>query len=107
MVGYGTQFDDDDFFRDAGQVGYNLTLGEHVRTTSTSATSGTSIRRTWCAAPTAGASITVPGGRVELQRHADLLHGRVPAAVAGHVAGDPLGVQSQSIEINDTIRWGT
>ena len=26
-VGYGTLFDNDDFFRDAGQIGYNLTLG--------------------------------------------------------------------------------
>ena len=29
-VGFGTQFDNDDFFRRAGQVGYNLTLGSGV-----------------------------------------------------------------------------
>ena len=29
-VGFGQQFDDDNFFRDSGQVGYNLTLGENV-----------------------------------------------------------------------------
>jgi hypothetical protein len=27
VVGYGQQFDDIDFFRDAAEVGYNLTLG--------------------------------------------------------------------------------
>ena len=27
IVGYGLQFDNDDFFRDGGQVGYNLTVG--------------------------------------------------------------------------------
>ena len=43
----GSQFDDDDFFRDAGQVGYNLTLGSgDARTTCTSAISATSTRRT-------------------------------------------------------------
>ena len=26
-VGYGSQFDDDDFFRDAGQVAYNINFG--------------------------------------------------------------------------------
>ena len=29
-VGYGSQFNDDDFFRDAGQVGYNLVVGSAV-----------------------------------------------------------------------------
>ena len=27
VTGYGLQFDNDDFFRDGGQVGYNLTVG--------------------------------------------------------------------------------
>ena len=41
-----TQFDDDDFFRDAGQIGYNLTLGsDDQRTTCTPAISGTPTRR--------------------------------------------------------------
>ncbi|MEO6400403.1 MAG: TonB-dependent receptor, partial [Vicinamibacteria bacterium] len=31
IVGYGLQFDNDDFFRDSGQVGYNLTIGDKVR----------------------------------------------------------------------------
>ena len=31
IVGYGLQFDNDDFFRDAGQVGYNLTVGGSVK----------------------------------------------------------------------------
>ena len=29
-VGYGSQFDDNDFFRNSGQLGYNLTLGSSV-----------------------------------------------------------------------------
>ncbi len=31
IVGYGSQFDNDDFFRDSGEVGYNLTVGDKVR----------------------------------------------------------------------------
>ena len=31
IVGYGLQFDNDDFFRDSGQVGYNLTVGNTVK----------------------------------------------------------------------------
>lgn len=31
IVGYGLQFDNDDFFRDSGQVGYNLTVGGSVK----------------------------------------------------------------------------
>ncbi len=31
IVGYGLLFDNDDFFRDAGQVGYNLTVGGSVK----------------------------------------------------------------------------
>ena len=30
-VGFGSQFDNDDFFRDSGQVGYNLTVGGSVK----------------------------------------------------------------------------
>jgi hypothetical protein len=31
LVGLGLQFDNDDFYRDSGQVGYNLTVGDKVR----------------------------------------------------------------------------
>ena len=30
-VGYAVQFDENDFFRDSGQIGYNITLGTSVR----------------------------------------------------------------------------
>ena len=44
-VGFGSQFDDDNFYRDAAQVGYNLNLGENVTHEIHAGFSGTRIAR--------------------------------------------------------------
>ena len=60
-VGYGTEFDQDNFARDQAQVGYNIDVRRRrSATTSTPGSSGTSTRRTCRAAPTGGASSRFP-----------------------------------------------
>ena len=96
LVGYGSLFDKDDFFRDSVQFAYNITFAaggmrhnlhagyqrykdaEHLLRNSNG----------W-------GSITVPGGTHQLPGHADLLPRRVPAAglrhrAAAHQLGIPL-----------------
>ena len=79
-VGYGTQFDNDDFFRDAVQLGYDLTLGKSV-------VHDLHVGYQWYVdsedlerSSNGWGSITVPGGRTSLPGHADLLPDGVPAA---------------------------
>ena len=63
-VGYGSQFDDDDFFRDAGQIAYNITLGGAICARSPrSAISSTSTAEDLIRSSNGWGLITVPGGR--------------------------------------------
>ena len=48
-VGFGSQFDDNDFYRNEVKFGYNLRSGTESSTISTSGISGTATRRIWSA----------------------------------------------------------
>jgi hypothetical protein len=103
-VGYGTLFDEDNFFRDAGQLSYNITFGStvvhdlHVGY-QLSRDSEDLIRTSngW-------GSITVPGGRL-----AGSYFAYYQAAFQQQTTGNAPKIHSeflaQNVEINDTIKW--
>jgi hypothetical protein len=107
-VGYGTQFDKDDFFRDAGQFAYNLVLGTTMRHDLHAGfqwyTDSEDLKRS----SNGWGSISVPGGRlasagvggVNAYYQAIYLQqttGQVPAIHSEY--------RSVNIEANDTIAW--
>jgi hypothetical protein len=107
LVGYGTLFDKDDFFRTSWQIAYNLNLGS---TTSHDIHLGYqryTDSEDLIRSSNGWGSITVPGGR-----SASLGIGGVPAyyiaafqqQTTGAVPPIHSSYWSQSIEVNDTIR---
>jgi hypothetical protein len=105
-VGFGSTFDKDDFFRNGGQIGYNYTIGTtfqhdlHVGYQRyTDAEDLTRRSNGW-------GVVSVPGGRTSFQGtpifylatfQQQTLENRIPTIHSEY--------QSQSIELNDTIRW--
>jgi hypothetical protein len=105
-VGFGSTFDRDDFFRKAGQVGFNITFGStmthelHVGYQRyTDSENLTRESNGW-------GSITVPGGRTSFQGTPIFY---AAAFQQQGFKGIPPTIhseyQSQSFEINDNIRW--
>ncbi|MEZ5319025.1 MAG: carboxypeptidase-like regulatory domain-containing protein, partial [Vicinamibacterales bacterium] len=106
LVGYGTTFDADDFFRDQFQVGYNYTLG-------TDLIHDLHVGYQWYVdsedltrSSNGFGSITVPGGRLNYQgtpiyytaTFQQQGFGTVPPTIHSEY-------RSQNLEFNDTIRW--
>jgi Carboxypeptidase regulatory-like domain len=106
-VGFGSTFDKDDFFRDGGQLAYTYTLStgqmQHELHAGyqryTDAEDLTRKSNGW-------GVISVPGGRTNFQGtpifylttfQQQSLDNRIPTIHSEY--------QSQSIELNDTIRW--
>lgn len=63
-VGYGTLFDKDEFFRDAAQVAYNVTLGDDVRHDIHAGLQWYVDSEDLLRSSNGWGSITVPGGRL-------------------------------------------
>jgi len=107
-VGYGLEFNDQDFFRNAGQIGFNLTLGSTV---SHELHAGYQIYQDseeLIRTSNGWGAITVPGGRLP----ATGINGIAAFYVAtfqqqgfGNIPPIESRYRSQSIEFNDTIRW--
>lgn len=102
IVGFGSEFNDQDFFRDAAQLGYNLTLGNHDLHFGyeRSKESEELVRSSngW-------GIISVPGGRVAA------VNGQLPYYTARYQqqttgAAFPIisSFESQSFEINDMVK---
>ena len=107
--GYATQLNDQDFFRDQFQVGYNLTLGASTIHELHSGISGTKTWSSCCAAQRLGRNHHPrrPAANAGRQRRADLLHGEVSAAIGRRGGTDRVKYRSQNIEFNDAIRWNS
>ncbi len=63
-MGFGSQFDEDNFFRDSAQIGYNLTLGENVTHELHVGFQWFSDRETLIRSSNGWGSLSVPGGRL-------------------------------------------
>ncbi len=107
-AGYGSQFNDQDFFRDAGQVGYNFVLGTAVTHEvhvgyQFYVDSEDLTRRSngW-------GEISVPGGRltpIAGTGQPAFYTARFQQQTTGAAAPIRSEYTSQSFEANDTIRW--
>jgi hypothetical protein len=105
-VGYGLQFDNDDFFRDAAQLGYNLTLGTNV-------THEIHVGYQWLKesedllrTSNGWGDISVPGGRLApVQGQRAYYTARIQQQLAGQDAFLHSESQTHNLELNDTIRW--
>jgi len=104
-VGYGTTFDEDNFFRDAGQVAYNVVFGSGLKhdlhlgyQRYVDAEDLTRSSNGW-------GSITVPGGRLSFNGTPIFYTAAFQQQGLGLVPTIHSEYQSQSIEANDTVRW--
>ncbi len=106
-VGFGSTFDEDSFYRDSIQGGYNITLGQNVTHEIHLGYQFFSDRETLIRSSNGWGSLSIPGGRLAP------VNGKVAYFTAtfqqqttGQTAPIKSDLQSQNIEVNDTIRWG-
>ena len=104
LVGVGSQFDRNDFFRDSGQIGYNITLGARithdVHVGYQRYVDAEDLERS----SNGWGSITVPGGRLSFQGTPIFYTAAFQQQSTGLVPVIHSAYHSQSIEVNDTIR---
>ncbi len=104
-VGYATTFDNDDFFRDAFQVGYNLTLGTSVQHELHVGYQWYTDEEDLTRSSNGWGSITVPGGRTSFQGRPIFYQTAFQQQTTGLVPTIHSEYRSQSFELNDTIKW--
>ena len=107
-LGVGPQFDRDDFFRDAAQVGYNLTLtGWGMRHNLHAGYSYAIDSEDLTRSSNGWGSITMPGGRTSFQGQPIFF---LAAFQQQGLQNSPVPTihsefRAQSLEVNDTIAW--
>jgi hypothetical protein len=106
IVGYGSEFNDQDFFRDAVQVGYNITLGTGVSHDLHLGYEWYKDREELVRRSNGWGLISVPGGSVAaVAGQLPYYTARIQQQTTGQAAPINSDYVSQSFEINDTIRW--
>lgn len=108
-VGYGSQFDDDDFYRDALQVGYNLTLGTSVQHELHLGYQWYTEEEDLVRSSNGWGLISVPGGRLAAipgTGQSAYYTARIQQQSTGQAAPIHSEFQSHNFELNDTIKWG-
>jgi hypothetical protein len=104
-VGFGTQFDKDNFFRDAAQVGYNLTLGSTFSHEIHAGYQKYIDSEDLTRSSNGWGSISVPGGRISANGTPIFFQAAYQQQTTGAVPTIHSEYRSQSFEINDTMRW--
>lgn len=107
VVGFGSTFDQDNFFRDAGQIGYNLTLsGMGMRHSIHAGYQRYTDSEDLTRSSNGWGSITVPGGRTSFQGTPIFYTAAFQQqALQNAVPTIHSEFRSQSIEVNDNINW--
>ena len=103
--GIASQLDENDFFRDAGQIGYNVTLGSTVMHDLHVGYQQYTDSEDLIRSSNGWGLITVPGGRTLLNGTPIFFTARYQAQGLGRAAPIHSEYKSQAIEINDAIRW--
>ena len=107
LVGFGSLFDKDDFFRDSAQVAYNITFaGGGMRHNVHAGYQRYKDAEHLLRSSNGWGSITVPGGRTSFQ--GTPIFFLAAFQQQGFGSAPPLinsEYRSQSIEVNDTINW--
>ena len=109
-VGYGSQFDDDDFYRDAFQVGYNLTLGTSVQHELHVGYQWYTEEEDLVRSSNGWGLISVPGGRLAAiagTGQSAYYTARIQQQSTGQAAPIHSEFRSHNFELNDTIKWRT
>ena len=104
-VGYGTTFDEDNFFRDAGQFGYNVSFGGGLRHDLHAGYQFYTDAEDLIRSSNGWGSITVPGGRLTFNNTPIFYTAAFQQQGLGLVPTIHSEYKSQSFELNDTIRW--
>jgi hypothetical protein len=104
-VGFGSQFDDDDFFRDAGQIAYNITLGSTVSHDLHVGYQQYVDAEDLVRSSNGWGLISAPGGRTNVNGTPIFYTARIQQQSAGTAAPIRSEYHSISFEVNDTIRW--
>jgi hypothetical protein len=103
--GIASQLDDNDFFRDAGQIAYNVTLGSAIAHDLHVGYQQYVDSEDLLRSSNGWGLITVPGGRVNFSGQPIFYTARYQAQGLGRAAPIHSEYRSQSIEVNDAIRW--
>jgi len=104
-AGFASQLDDNDFFRDAGQVGYNLVFGGTVTHELHVGYQQYIDAEDLVRSSNGWGLITVPGGRTNLGGTPIFYTARIQLQSAGRSEPIHSEYRSQSLEVNDSIRW--
>jgi hypothetical protein len=105
--GVASQVDDNDFFRDAGQIAYNITLGSTIAHDLHFGYQQYIDSEDLLRSSNGWGSISVPGGRLSFSGTPIFYTARFQQQSSGAAAPIHSEYRSQSIEINDAIRWQT
>ena len=106
IVGFGQQFDNIDFFRDSGEIGYNITLGTNVQHDFHAGYQIYKDGEDLLRSSNGWGLITVPGGRINFNGTPIFYTAAFQQQGVGAVPAIHSEYHSQSFEVNDTIRWG-
>jgi hypothetical protein len=106
LVGVGSQFDRDNFFRDSGEVGYNITLSalgmrHSIHGGYQQAVDSEDLTRS----SNGWGAITVPGGGTSFQGTPIFYSAAFQQQGLGAVPTIHSEFRSKVIEVNDTINW--
>jgi len=104
-VGYGTTFDEDNFFRDAAQFGYNVSFGGKLRHDLHAGYQYYVDAEDLVRSSNGWGSITVPGGRLSFNNTPIFYTAAFQQQGLGLVPAIHSEYKSRSFELNDTIRW--
>jgi hypothetical protein len=105
-VGFGSQFDDNDFFRNSGQLGYNLTLGSSVVHELHAGVQYYEDAEDLVRSSNGWGLITVPGGRQNFRGTPIFYQAAFQQQGTGQAPKIHSEYHSLSFELNDTIKWG-
>ena len=105
-VGFGSTFDRDNFFRDSGEIGYNLTLSglsmrHNVHVGYQQSVDSEDLTRS----SNGWGSISVPGGRTNFQGTPIFYAAAFQQQGVGAVPTIHSEFRSKILEVNDTINW--
>ncbi len=105
-VGFGSEFNDQDFFRDALQFGYNITLGTSLTHDLHLGYERYTDSEELVRSSNGWGLISVPGGRVAaVGGQVPYYTARIQQQSTGQAAPINSDYESQSFELNDTIKY--
>lgn len=106
IVGYGLEFNDQDFFRQSGQIGYNITLGDSVKHDIHVGAQLSEDSEDLVRSSNGWGLITAPGGRTQQGGVPVFYQATFSQQAVGTIAPIHSEYKQLNLEFNDTIRAG-